>query len=456
MTRFIGERLSQYSHSLHYEELPQEVVHEVKRRLIDSLACVIGAYTAEPCNIARQIAQSVSFPSGATVWGTSHQTLPDLAAFANGTMLRYLDYNDTYLSKEPAHPSDNIPAALAIAEAEGRDARDFIVSVVIGYEIQCRLADAASLRARGWDHVTYGAFSTACLASPLLRLSRDETNYAISLAGVAGSALRQTRVGTLSMWKACAFANAARNGVFAAYLAKRGMTGPSEIFEGQFGFWNLVSGPFELGPFGGEGSEPYKILDTYIKFFPAEYHAQTGIMGALQLRGQIPSSMEEVSNITVETFDACVDIIAGEPEKWRPTTRETADHSLPYCIAVALLDGNVSTGSFSPKRISDPQVHRLMQKIKVERNTELSAQYPQAMSARISVELNSGRAIQTRVDHARGHPKNPMSDAEVEAKFRELARPLLSGSRIDQILSQVWRLEELSDLRALLSALMVG
>jgi 2-methylcitrate dehydratase len=450
----IEERLTRYSRSLSYKDLPPDVVHEVKRRLIDSLACAFGGYTAEPCKIARRIARSVSFPSGATIWGSSHKTLPELATFANGTTLRYLDYNDTYLSKEPAHPSDNIAAALAIAEAEGRDPREFIASVVLGYEIQCRLADAASLRARGWDHVTYGAFSTACLASPLLRLSPDETHHAISLAGVAGIALRQTRVGSLSMWKACAFANAARNGVFAAYLAKRGMTGPSEIFEGPFGFWKLVSGPFELGPFGGESGEPYKILDTYIKFFPAEYHAQTGIIAALELREQIPS-VDEVVAITVQTFDACVDIIAGEPEKWRPATRETADHSLPYCIAVALLDGDVNAASFSEKRISDPQLLSLMQKIKVERNAELSAEYPRAMPVRISVALESGKAIQSRVDHARGHPKNPMSDAEMEAKFRGLARPIVSGPRIDQILSQVWKIEEASDFSALIGALIV-
>ncbi|MFQ5902703.1 MAG: MmgE/PrpD family protein [Candidatus Binatia bacterium] len=448
----IAERLGQYAQSLQYEDLPQEVAHEVKRRLIDSLACVFGAYSAEPSKIARQIAKSVRLPSGATILGTRHKTSPELATFANGTMLRYLDYNDTYLSKEPAHPSDNIPAALALAEAERRDGKEFIVSVVIGYEVQCRLADAASLRARGWDHVTYGAFSSACVASRLLRLSPDATKHAICLAGVANNALRQTRVGTLSMWKACAFANAARNGIFAAHLANQGMTAPSEIFEGQFGFWNLVSGPFDLGPLGGQDKEPHRIIETYIKFFPAEYHAQTAIEVALELRAEL-SSIEELASIDIETFDACVDIIAGDPEKWRPMTRETADHSLPYCVAVALMDGALTLESFSSQRISDPRLRQLLQKIKVHRNAEFSAKYPEAMTCEMKFKLNSGKVIRARRSHARGHPKNPMTDAEVESKFRTLTAPVLPRSRANRILKRLWHLEDISDIGSLVKML---
>jgi len=444
----VAEILAGYAHSLRFEELPPAVIHEAKRRVIDSLGCALGAFHERPVVAARSLALERPDPRGATLLGLDQRCSPEIAAFVNGVMVRSLDYNDTYLSLEPAHPSDNLSAALAVAEVERKEGKDLMAALVVGYEVQCRLCDAASLRARGWDHVTYGALSTALVAGRLCGLTVAEMVHALGLAGVANIALRQTRVGELSMWKGCAFANAARNGLFAAFLAKHGMTGPAPLFEGEKGFFKLVSGPFTLAALGGRGS-PFKILDTYIKAYPAEYHAQTAIEAVLELRGQIPS-VAEISRIEIESFDACVEIIAAEPEKWRPTTRETADHSLPYCVAVALVDGEVTLESFSPERLSDPKLRELMQKIQVSRNAELTARYPEAMPNEIRIELSSGKILERKVSHARGHPKNPMTDAQVEAKFRRLAGPLLPKERIEEILEALWKLEEISDLGLLL------
>jgi 2-methylcitrate dehydratase len=445
----VAEKLATWSHQLRYEDLPQPVIHEVKRRVIDSIGCAFGAYVSEPARIVREFAsECLSAGAGATILGTDRQTIAPLAAFANGTMVRYLDYNDTYLSKEPAHPSDNIPAALAVAEAQHRSGKDLITAIVIGYEIQCRLCDAASLRAHGWDHVNYGNYSVACLASRLLGLSVEKTVHALGIAGVAHNAMRQTRAGMLSEWKACAFANAARNGVFAAQLAQKGMSGPSPIFEGVFGFWKLVSGEFSLDPFGGEPStlnpQPFKMLDTYIKFFPVEYHAQSGVDAALKLRERL-SSVEDIAEMNVQTFDACVDIIAGEPEKWNPTTRETADHSLPYCIAAALTDGEVTLQSFDEERIRDPQLHALMQRIKVHRNAECNAQYPEGIPNDIEITLRSGEKLREKVVFPRGHCRNPMTDGEVEAKFRRLATMVLPPAQVEKAMRRLWQLEEMED-----------
>ena len=200
----LTERLARYTHSLRYDDLPGEVVHEVKRRLIDSLGCAFGAWNAKPYRIAREQAQSVRVSGGATIWGTGHKTSPDLAAFANGTGVRYLDFNDTYLSKEPAHPSDNIAAVLAVGETTGASGKRVIHAIVVAYEVQCRLCDAAALRPRGWDHVTYGPISSTLGTAKVLNLSVSQTAHAAALAGVANVALRQTRVGEVSMWKACA------------------------------------------------------------------------------------------------------------------------------------------------------------------------------------------------------------------------------------------------------------
>ncbi|MEK6976774.1 MAG: MmgE/PrpD family protein [Candidatus Hydrothermarchaeota archaeon] len=450
-TMTLAERLASYATALEYDHLPGEVVHEVKRRVIDALGCALGGYDGQPCRAAREVAAGIGAEKGATILGTAKKTSPELAAFANGIMVRYLDYNDTYLSKEPAHPSDNIPAALAVAEAMHRDGRELIAAIVVAYEVQCRLCDGASLRARGWDHVTYGAFSTSLAAAKLLWLDESRTANAVALAGVANIALRQTRVGELSMWKGCAFANAARNGVFAARLAMAGMTGPREVFEGPCGFIKLVSGPLELEPFGGDGRR-FKILDTSIKYHPAEYHSQAAIEAALALREGIDP--EDIEAVEVRAFDAAVDIIA-DPEKWQPRSRETADHSLPYIVAAALMDGEITERQFAEERMRDPALRALVQKVKVHRDPELTRGNPGAIPTVVEV-VAKGKKMSKRVDYPRGHARNPMSDKEVEAKFRMLSRTRLSEERMERVLESIWRLEEVGDVGELFPLLAVG
>ena len=452
----IAHMLAEYAGKLKYTDLPEDVVHEVKRRVIDSIGCAIGALNSEPAKIARKIASLTKGSS--SIIGTNLKTSPDLAAFANGVAIRYLDYNDTYLAKEPAHPSDNISACLAVAEDENKSGKDLITAIVLAYEIQCRLCDAASLRQRGWDHVTYGAFSSALAAAKLMGLSVEKTVHALGLAGVANIALRQTRVGELSMWKGCAFANTARNAVFAVMLAKNGMTGPAPIFEGEKGFMKLVSGLLKLEKFGspakrGGRTKPFKILDTYIKFYPAEYHSQSAIEAAIELRKEILSqgiSLErDIKSIYIKTFDAAYEIIGSGSERWNPKTRETADHSLPYCVAVALIDGEVGLSQFTEKRIKDKKLHNLMQKVEVTEDEELTSQYPEAMPNLIEIATKGGRQFSRKIMYPKGHPKNPMTDNEVEEKFRRLTKGFFSANNINAILSRLWLLEDVKGVKEL-------
>src|SRR5258706_2020881 len=458
MSRTLAEKLAGFAVGLRFDDLPAPVVHEVKRRVIDSIGCAFGAWNAEPCIIARRLASTFSAERGAMLLGTRHQAPLDWAVFANGCLVRYLDYNDTYLSKEPAHPSDNIPAAIAVAEAEHANGRDLIPAIALGYEVQCRLCDAASLRARGWDHVTYGAFSTAGAAARLMRLDAERTRHAIGIAGVASAALRQSRVGELSHWKGCAFANGARPGVFAGLWARAGMTGPAPIFEGEKGFEKLVSGPLRdlklpTADFGLP-KDDFMILRTSIKFWPAEYHSQSAIEAALKLRKQI-NDLAEIQSVLVESHDAAVDIIGSEPEKWRPTSRETADHSLPYIVATALADGEVTAEQFGPERFKDPKLLALVERVKVERHAELSARYPEAVGNIVTVKLRNGRALGERVDNPHGHARNPLTDAEVEAKFHALADDRLGAERADAVLRWLWRLEQADELDTLMQLLEV-
>ena len=450
-------------------QLAPEVVHEVKRRILDSLGCAIGAWNAAPCRIARRLAQSTKVKGGATLWGTSHKTLPDLAAFANGALIRYLDFNDTYLSKEPAHPSDNLAAILAIGETVRASGKQVIEATVLAYEIQCRLCDAAALRPRGWDHVTYGPFSSALAVSRLLRLTKTRTVQAVNLAGVANVALRQTRVGDLSMWKACAFSNAGRNGVFAALLAQHGMIGPSPIFEGEKGFIQLVSGPLVLPKFGGElenksrsrrRTTSFKILNTYIKPRPLEYHAQTAVEAALKIRAELLKAeghrgLAEIVEVEVGSYDVAIEIIGRDPEKWHPETRETADHSFPYCVAIALLDGAVTLRSFGSKRLRDPQVKELMRKTCVVELEDFADRYPQAMPTRLTVRTANGKEYVKQVDYPLGHPQSPMSDYQIEDKFLRLAARTLGPVQAGKVIDFVWKLETMKDVGVLMPLLKV-
>src|SRR5712671_1166864 len=313
MTTTLAHQLATYACELKFEDLSKEVVHEVRRRVTDSLGCALGAWNEEPCAIARKVASEFSAKNGATIIGTAHQAPPDWAAFATGCCIRYFDFNDTYLSKEPAHPSDNISAALATAESVGATGREFITAIALAYEVQCRLCDAASIRARGWDHVTYGTFSTALASAKLMKLDSANTRHAVNIAGVAGAAMRQARVGELSHWKGVAFANAARHGVFSALLARAGMTGPAPIFEGQMGFEKQLGvslagvGEKFAVPFVENGDGPVSmILRTSIKFWPAEYHSQSAIEAALLLRKEI-GDPAKAKSMTIESHDASVD-----------------------------------------------------------------------------------------------------------------------------------------------------
>jgi 2-methylcitrate dehydratase len=364
-------------------------------------------------------------------------------------LIRALDYNDTYLSKEPAHPSDNIAACLAAAEAAGRSGEDFLSAMIAAYEIQCRLCDGASLRAKGWDHVAYGAFSSAAAASRLLGLSREEAINAVNIAATISPALRQSRAGELSMWKGCAFANTSKDALFSALLAKGGMTGPSPVFEGEFGFERVVSGPIEFSAnFGGEKNEGFKIDETYIKFYPAEYHSQSAIGAAIDLRAEIEDALTEVDSIVVKTFKAAYEIIGKGAERWRPKTRETADHSLPFLVAAAILDENVSLATFS-ERMGDEDLAGFTQRVRVEVDPDMDRMYPAAIPNRVEVTLKSGKLITGEMIYPKGHPMNPMTDREVEEKFRTLSAWALTGKKADEILSRIWELEKLSDMKEL-------
>ena len=441
----IVEQLSVYASALRYEDLPREVVHQAKRLIVDTIGCALGGCASEPATIARDIAGSVTSTQPATVMVSGQRTSPDLAAFANGVMIRFLDYNDGYTSTgESGHPSDSIAAVLAIAELVHRPGRDVIAATVVAYEVFCRICDEADLKPLGFDHVTVGGMASTAAAARLLGLPEKKIAEAFNLGIAPNIALYQTRIGSVSMWKGCAYANASRNAVFAAMLAARGMTGPSPIFEGPGGYFTAVTrAPFQLAALGGR-QHPFKIMECSIKRYPLGQYSQTVVQAALEVRGKILST-DDIDEVRIETLSTAIRLMAGDADKWQPATRETADHSMPYTVAVALIHGTVAAHHFDDEYLRDPKIRALTQRVKVEVSEEANRRMPEAMLCQLTLVMKAGATHTAVVDYHKGHYRNPMSDDEVEEKFRKLAQNALTPSQADRLLERLWKLDELAD-----------
>ena len=354
------ETFARHATELAYHDLTPGAIHEVKRKLIDSFGCAFGGYDSEPSVIARRLAAARASSPAARVFGDGTRTSPEMAAFANAVMVRYLDTNDTYISpiNGTGHPSDVIPGILAAAEAYGGSCKDVILAIVVAYETFGALADVVALRARGWDQGLMVVLGTATGVGKILGLSLEQTADAIAIAVTANVPTRQNRAGELSMWKGAATPAATSAGVFAALLAREGMTGPTAAFEGRHGIWEQVTGPFELASPGAEEGRTFMIERASLKFFPAEFHSQAPLWMALRLRERV--KIEEIEQLNMRTYWMAYSEIGSEAAKWDPQTRETADHSLPYLLAVALRDGAITSSSFDLERVQDPSLRPLM------------------------------------------------------------------------------------------------
>jgi len=421
-------------------------VHQCKRRVIDTMACALGAYPAEPSRIARAVAFANGGTAGGCVLGTRRRTSPELAAFANSVMGRYLDGNDTYPGGG-GHPSDMIGGLLALATDRDASGRALLEAIVVGYEVYHALFAATRLRQHGLDNVYYTAVGVAAGGARLLALPEPGIRNAISLAATPNLALEATRRGKLSMWKGAAAGNAARNGVFAALLAEAGMTGPDKPFEDEKGLRGLV-GDFAVG----SADAPRAVTRSSMKYFLSEYHSQSPITAMLELLPRLRA--EEVETIDVYTDRFTWYEIGSEPEKWRATTRETADHSLPYILSSVLLAGRFGDELFDAPWLADPRVPALCDRIRVHERPEYTARFPAAIPCEIVVATKSGQRHDVRIEYPRGHVGNPMSDAEVDDKFRILAGRVLAPDRVAPALDALWRLDEaerVSDVAALLA-----
>lgn len=446
------EMLASYAAASGYADLTPEAVHQTRRRLIDTLGCAMGGYHSEPSRIACRLAETYSSALPARLLGSGQATAPDMAAFVNTVMVRYLDCNDTYTQLGSGHPSDMIPAILAVAEPRHASGKEVILAIVMAYEMFGALADLIPIREKGWDQGVFAVVGCAVGAGKILGLTQAQMAHAISLAITPNIPTRQTRAGELSMWKGCATAASARNGVFAALLAAEGMTGPYEPFEGHHGIWEQVTGPFRLQPLGGAG-KPFTVETSNLKFFPAEYHSQAPLWSALEIRQKVKP--DDIDAINVQTYWLAYSEIGSEPQKWDPQTRETADHSLAYLLAVALQDGDITPASFTLERIRDPRLRPLMNRISIRENPAFTQQYPEALKSEIEVVTGSGQRFVEQVSYPKGHRNNPMSDAEVADKFSRLCQAVMTPDQCQAALETLWHLDEVSDIGSVIDCFLL-
>ena len=437
-----SEELALFISRASYDDLSDAARHQFKIRVLDSLGCAIGAVTGEPVRMVRKQIEDFGGEGHCTLIGGG-RTSPDRAALYNGALVRYLDFNDFYLAKgESCHPSDNLAPVLAASEYARKSGEDLLMALAVAYQVQCRLSDVAPVRAKGFDHTTQGSYAVAAGVSKALGLDPDRTANAIALSGTPFNALRVTRTGALSHWKGLAYPNTAFSCTHATFLAMRGVTGPPEVFEGNKGFMDSIAGPFHID-WSQEGLDRVDLIE--VKKYNTEGHSQPSIEGVLELKREHGFSASDVHQIEIEVFDVAYNIIGGgeEGDKTDVQTKEQADHSLPYMVAVAVLDDGVMPDQYLPERIVRRDVQDLLRRVVVRPDEGYSQRFPHEVPTLLRVTLRDGRVLVKEKTDYEGFHTNPMRWETVVGKFESLSSPYTDASLRREIVEAVYGLEEL-------------
>lgn len=438
----LAEELAQFVVRRSFQDLSEAAKGELKARVLDSFGCAIGALGEETILMLRTQLEEFGGAGLCSLIGGG-KTAPDRAAFYNGALVRYLDFNDSYLAKgETCHPSDNLSAVLAASEYAGKTGEELLTALAVAYQVQCRLSDEAPVRSKGFDHTTQGAYAVAAGVSKALGLDAEQTAHAIAISGTALNALRVTRTGRLSHWKGLAYPHTAFGATHAAFLAMRGITGPLEVFEGNKGFMDAIASRFEID-WAREDLD--RVTRTILKKYNAEIHSQSAIEGLLELKEERGFAADDVDGIEVEIFDVAFNIIGGgeEGQKTEVRTKEEADHSLPYILAVALLDGQVMPDQYHRDRILGDDVQGLLRRVLVRPHEDYSRRFPGEMSCRLLVRLKDGQTLEKEKRDYEGFLTRPMAWERVVEKFDRLSAPYTDASLRREIVEAVANLEDI-------------
>ena len=445
-------KLCNFTTNLRYEDLPAIAIVAAKSRILSTLAVALAAYDMAPVRIVRKLAQPVAAGPASAIFGSLIKTTPDMAAFVNSAMVRCLDMSDSYVMQAVSHPADAFPAILAVAQAEGLSGKALLLATAIIYEIQCRFVEVVPYNHHGWDQTPVVALGAALGCGRLLGLDEEQLRNAAGLAVVPNIALNQTRTGTLSMWKGLAGPQGARAGVFAAYLAREGMTAPDGVFEGKYGFWNqLMNGASYELPIPHEfAGHTFAVQQTMIKLFPTRFNCQVPVMAAQKLRKKV--DVREIVSLRIESIRQAFARWTDSPEVWKPQTRETADHSLPCTVSMALIDGTITPSMMQEERFKDGDVIDLMGRCTIDLPDEFDKLAPAIRCCRLTAQLQSGESVTIEERRSTADDvADPGWDQSVE-KFSVLAGQLLPSGGDEKLITTVKTLDRQESLTAFIES----
>ena len=446
--------ISQFAAGLKFEDLSAEAVYQAKRFLLDSLGCALGGYQQHDVRLALAVLDEIAGRGPCTIIGTGQKVDPVSAALANALMIRCQDYNDIYWKQDPAHPSDLFPAALACGERAQSDGRELIVGLVLGHEFECRFCEAAfpGIRERGWHHATLTAFVSPIVAGRALKLGWEQIQNAIGISASARATLGAVTAGKLTMMKNTVDPMATQSGVFAALLAEQGYTGPEHVVDGKEGLTHCFGPEWKLNVLTDGLGESWRITQCGMKFFPTEALTHAPISATLDLVHEHHLRPEQVEKVTIRSLARAADILS-DASKYDPHTKETADHSLPYVIAAALVDRQVTPAQFTMQKIMDPMVRAQLRKIEVVADPEIEKLFPALQRVVVTIRTTDGREFTKQLDYPKGDARNPLSDREIEEKFTALAEPVMTKPSRKKVIDAVWSLEKLDTVGGLMKLL---
>jgi len=450
MEKFISSletQLIEYSMSLVFEDLSPKVISQAKRRITDTIGGALGAFEAKPVKIAKTIVPKVNSAGSARIWGSLEKSTPEGAAFANGTMLRYLDINDTHRTIDGSHPSDNLGGVIALAESLNLSGRDALLALIISYEIQCRFVDSVPFNENGWDQPVPGVIAMALAAGRMLNLNASSMRDALAFAVTPNLCTYQTRAGELSMWKGAAAANGARQGIFAALLASKGMTGPFEAFDGIYGLWNqTIKKQHNIAPLSF-GKSLFGVEQTNIKMYPVRDSCQLPVQTARNLRKKIAA--KDIKSLKIVTYGSAYKGAVEDPELWAPKTRETADHSMLIAVALGLIDGTITPESFESARFLDKDVLELISKTEVEISPEFSAMSPTIRTCQLIANNNEGKSFNSKLSLTAKDIELGPSDEEIQSKFYSLTERVMKNETAELLFEASMNLENMKKISTL-------
>jgi len=451
MSETITADMARWAAKLQYEDLGEKAIEEARRYLLDSLGCAFGGYQQEDAEIALEVLDETAGSGPSTVLGSGKKMDPVSASLANALMVRVMDYNDIYWQQDPSHPSDIIPAAMALGERAAGTGKDLILGIILGHEFEMRLCEAAfpGIRERGWHHATLTAFVSPIVAGRMLGLSWEQIQHAIGISASRHASFGAAVAGKLTMMKNTVDPMATQSGVLAALLAEKGYTGPEHIIDGKEGLVHCMGPEWKLEILTEGLGESWRIERCGMKAFPTEALTHAPISATLGLVIENDLAPEDVEKILIRSLARSADILA-DPTKYDPRNKETADHSLPYVIAAAVADRQVTPVQFTPEKIMDERIRAQLNKVVVVADPEIEAVFPELQRVIVTITTTDGRELTKELDYPKGDPRNPLSDAEIEGKFDALASPILSGMARQRIKDAVWDLENVESISDLM------